>query len=79
MTKTNKPARPQSQGQDSKRKRDGILKEAWTNMASDFDRLLPEKLRRRKDKKAFALWLLILELAVLGVIGKFVYAWWVTR
>jgi len=51
-----------------------VFKEAWGNMNRDFDRLLPEALRNR-DKKKFVLWLFILEVLLLGAVGKFVYDW----
>lgn len=53
----------------------GVVQEAWTNMMRDFDRVLPEKLKGGQGKKKFVLWLFILELVVLGVIGKFAYDW----
>ena len=43
-------------------------------MSADFNRLLPEK-ARNKDKKKFILWLFLLELLVLGVVGKFLFDW----
>jgi hypothetical protein len=44
-------------------------------MMRDFDRVLPDKLKGGQGKKKFVLWLFILELVVLGIIGKFVYDW----
>jgi hypothetical protein len=57
------------------RKQQNVFQKAWSNMSADFNRLMPEKLRQRKDKKKFVVWLFILELVVLGVVGKFVYGW----
>jgi hypothetical protein len=57
------------------KKQHSVFQEAWSNMSDDFNRLIPEKLRQRKGKKKFVLWLFILELVVLGVVGKFVYEW----
>lgn len=71
--KTKPPAKKPSTGQES------ILREAWANMSRDFQKLLPEKLRKRIDKKKAVFWLFILELVVLGVIGKLIYEWWVGR
>ena len=59
-----------------KKKQESVFKEAWENMSEDFNRFMPEKLRGRKDKKKFVLWLFILELLVFGAIGTFVYRWW---
>ncbi len=60
-----------------KKQQDSVFKEAWENMSEDFNRFMPEKLRGKKDKKKFVLWLFILELVVFGAIGTFVYQWWV--
>jgi len=60
-----------------KQQKETIFKEAWDNMSKDFNGLLPEKLRGRKDKKTFVLWLFIFEVVVFGVIGTAVYRWWV--
>lgn len=59
-----------------KKEQDSIFKEAWDNMSADFNRLLPEKLRHQ-GKRKFVLWLFILELVLLGVVGKLIYNWWV--
>ena len=56
-------------------KQQNVFQEAWSNMSEDFNRLMPEKFRQRKDKKKFVVWLFVLELVVLGVVGKFVYGW----
>ena len=65
-TRTNDP---------SPRKQENVFQEAWSNMTEDFIRLMPEKFRQRKDRKKFVLWLFVLELVVLGAVGKFVYEW----
>lgn len=62
---------------DKKKKQDSVVREAWDNMSEDFNNLMPEKLRQRKGKKKFILWVFILELLVLGVVGKLIYQWWV--
>ena len=53
---------------------ESVFKEAWEKMSDDFNRLMPEMFRN-KEKKKFVLWLFLVELVVLGVIGKFVYDW----
>jgi len=58
-----------------KPQQESVFKEAWDNMSNDMSKILPEKLRNKKDKKKFVLWLAILELVVLGVVGKFLYDW----
>lgn len=58
-----------------KQKQESIFKEAWDNMSNDMSKILPEKLQKREGKKKFVLWLAILELVLLGVVGKFLYDW----
>jgi len=60
-----------------KKQRESVFKEAWNNMSEDFNKFMPEKLRAQKSKKKFVLWLFILEVIVLGAIGRFIYKWWV--
>ncbi len=55
--------------------RQSVFREAWENMNADFDRLLPERLRRT-DRKKLALGLFLAELLVLALAGGFVYRWW---
>ena len=59
-----------------KKKQESVFKEAWNNMSEDFNGLMPESFRQRKGKKKFVLWLFILELVVLGIVGKLIYQWW---
>ncbi len=60
-----------------KPKQDSIFKEAWDNMSNDFNNLVPGKLRGNSSKKKFVLWLFIVEIVVIGIIGKLIYEWWV--
>ncbi|MCF6266298.1 MAG: hypothetical protein L3J57_07105 [Desulfuromusa sp.] len=60
-----------------KKQQESIFKEAWDNMSEDFNKFMPEKLRARKGKKKFVLWLFILELIIFGAVGTFIYKWWV--
>ncbi len=60
-----------------KTKQDNIFKEAWNNMSNDFNNLVPNKLRDKSSKKKFVLWLFIVEIVVLGVVGKLIYEWWI--
>lgn len=57
--------------------RPSVFREAWDNMTADANRLLPEKVRQRQGKKKFVLWLFLVELVVVGIVGKFIYDWWV--
>lgn len=62
-----------------KKRPDSVLKEAWDNMTADFAKLLPASVsgspgRRRRGWKVVVI-VTVLELIVLGVVGKFVYDW----
>ena len=59
-----------------KTQKESVFKEAWDNMSDDFNKLLPEKLQGKKDKKKFVLWLFIVEVIVCSAIGTFIYSWW---
>ena len=72
--KSKKPSpRPPTKPQQS------VFQEAWSNMTADLDRILPESLRKREGKKKFVVWLFVVEVLVLGVVGKLIYAWWAKR
>lgn len=58
-----------------KPEKESVFKEAWDNMSNDMSKLLPEKLQKREGKKKFFILIAILELVVLGVVGKFLYDW----
>jgi hypothetical protein len=60
------------------KQQESVFKEAWDNMSNDINRLMPERLKGKGQKK-FVLWLFIMEVVVLGVVGKFVYEWWVGK
>ena len=66
LAQKKKPQKPKPQS---------VCQEAWENMSEDFNKLLPEKLRRQKKKK-FVLWLFLLEIVVLGALGTAVFRWW---
>jgi len=60
-------------------RRDSLLDEAWGNMRDDLSRFLPDFLTRRLQRRQGNLWLmlvvLLLELVVIGVVGKLIYNW----
>jgi len=67
---------PKDQGKNGGRnQRPGVVQEAWQNMMRDFDHVLPEQFKGGKGKKKFVLWLFILELIVIGLVGKLIYSW----
>jgi len=64
-----------SSGKPPAKQQQNVFQEAWQNMQGDMDKVLPEKLKGNQGKKKFVLWLFVVELVVLGVVGKFVYEW----
>ena len=52
-----------------------VFAEAWQNMSADMGKFLPQKFREGKGKWKFALAFALLELLVLGVVGKYLYDW----
>ena len=71
--KKKKPAPSHDNRQDS------VFKEAWENMQNDFTRFMPGFLTKRIPEGKGKVWVValvtLLELLVLGVVGKFVYDW----
>lgn len=60
-------------------RRDSLFDEAWGNMREDLSRFMPDflvrRLQRRKGKVWVMLVMLLLELVVIGVVGKLIYNW----
>ncbi len=58
---------------------DSVFKEAWENMNNDMSRILPNFLSRYLQKKEGKMWVMVVvtlvELTVLGVVGKLIYDW----
>lgn len=56
-----------------------VFKEAWENMNNDFSRFMPGFLSKRMPKGKGKAWVVVVvtlvELLILGVVGKFVYDW----
>jgi len=73
--KKKKPAKSYNSHQGS------IFKEAWENMQNDFASFMPGFLTKRIPKGKGKAWIValvtLLELLVLGVVGKLVYDWFV--
>jgi hypothetical protein len=72
----------QSQRQSDPKKQDSVFKEAWENMSEDFGKFMPESLQKGLKGGKRKAWVMVaitfVELVFLGVIGKFVYDWFVT-
>lgn len=71
--KKKKPATRHDSHQDS------VFKEAWENMNNDFSRFMPGFLTKRMPKGKGKAWIVVVvtlvELLVLGVVGKLIYDW----
>ena len=63
----------------SNRPRDSVFKEAWENMNEDMARIMPGFLGKRlaggKGKVWFMVVVTLVELVVLGFLGKLAYDW----
>lgn len=59
--------------------RDSVFREAWDNMNEDMGRVLPGFLAKRLRGGKGKLWVVtaitLVELLVLGAVGKFAYDW----
>ena len=64
---------------DKGKARQGIIKEAWDNMWGDLSRFLPtaavEKLDKGRRSWQLMVLIAVLELIVLGILGKLAYDW----
>lgn len=62
-----------------KKPQDSIFKEAWNNMRDDFSGLMPdaltEKLGPKKRGWKVVVVVTLVELLLLGIVGKVVYDW----
>jgi hypothetical protein len=71
-----------SQRRPDPKKQDSVFKEAWENMSEDFGKFIPDSLQKGLKGGKRKAWVMVaitfVELVVLGVIGKFVYDWFVT-
>jgi hypothetical protein len=62
-----------------KKHQDSVFKEAWENMNEDMARIMPafllKRLQGRKGKAWVMVVMTVVELVILGVIGKFFFDW----
>jgi hypothetical protein len=65
----------------AKKPRDSVFKEAWENMNHDASRVIPDFLAKRLQSRKGKVWVMVIvtfiELVVLGVVGKYLYDWFV--
>ena len=71
----------QSQSRPASKKQDSVFTEAWENMSEDFGKFMPAFLQKRLKGGKRNVWVMVamtfVELVVLGVVGKFIYDWFV--
>ena len=66
----------------AQKQQDSVFTEAWENMSEDMGKIMPDFLTKRLQDRKGKVWVLVaitfVELVVLGVVGKFIYDWFVT-
>jgi len=71
----------QSQSRPASKKQDSVFTEAWENMSEDFGKFMPKSLQKGLKGGKRKAWVMValtfVELVVLGVVGKFIYDWFV--
>ena len=71
-----------AKNQRAKKQQESVFTEAWENMSEDFGKFTPAFLQKGlkggKRKVRVMVALTLVELVVLGVVGKFIYDWFVT-
>ena len=64
-----------------KKQQDSVFKEAWENMNEDMGKVMPgfmvKGLQGGKRKAWVLVVITLVELVVLGAVGKFIYDWFV--
>lgn len=79
----NKSAKKKAPAKNQKgpKKQDSVFTEAWENMSEDMAKVMPAFLQKGLKGGKRKAWVMVaitfVELVVLGVVGKFVYDWFV--
>ena len=64
-----------------KKQQDSVFKEAWENMNEDMGKVMPSFMAKGLQGGKRKVWVLVVitlvELVVLGAVGKFIYDWFV--
>lgn len=62
-----------------KKKQDSVFQEAWENMNHDMSKVMPDFLAKRLQDRKGKVWVMVIitlvELVLIGVVGKFAYDW----
>ena len=73
--------KPQSQSRPAPKPQDSVFPDAWDNMSEDFGKVMPAFLQKGLKGGKRKVWVMValtfVELVVLGVVGKFIYDWFV--
>ena len=73
--------KPQPQNRPASKKQNSVFTEAWENMSEDFGKVMPAFLQKGLKGGKRKVWVMVaitfIELVVLGMVGKFIYDWFV--
>ena len=76
-----KKSAPGKTSASKKQQQDSVFKEAWENMSEDIAKFMPGFLTKGLKGGKRKAWVMVaitfVELVVLGVVGKFLYDWYV--
>jgi len=79
--KKKQPTPKRKQPAIKKKQQDSVFTEAWENMSEDMAKVMPDFLQKGLKGGKRKVWVMVaitfVELVVLGVVGKFVYDWFV--
>lgn len=79
--KKKQPTPKSKQPVSKKKQQDSVFTEAWENMSEDMAKVMPDFLQKGLKGGKRKVWVMVaitfVELVVLGVVGKFVYDWFV--
>lgn len=82
MSKNNRgKKKTTAKNKQSQKRQESVFAEAWENMSEDMSKLTPAFLQKGLKGGKRKAWVMVVvtfvELVVLGVVGKFVYDWFV--
>ena len=79
--KKKQPGPKSKQSVTAKKKQDSVFTEAWENMNEDMAKVMPNFLQKGLKGGKKKVWVMVaitfVELVVLGVVGKYLYDWFV--
>lgn len=79
--KKNAKKKAPTKTEHGKKKQESVFTEAWENMSEDMAKVMPAFMQKGLKGGKRKVWVMVtitfVELVVLGVVGKFVYDWFV--